>query len=111
MYMIMLISTSMSMKKTRNLVIATLVAGGLNKPSAENYEKAIYNAYPMEDEYISIAYDKIGQLRTAKDRTERESILKDIRKGNAEWESCVYAQQKERYQHAIDHSRVKTKPS
>jgi len=98
------------MNKARKLVVSTLIAGGLNKPSAENYEKAIYMRYPDEEDYISIVYDKIGQLRSAGDRVEREKILNDIKNKIESWDACVYVTSKEKYEASLDTSKERTKP-
>jgi DNA-directed RNA polymerase subunit M/transcription elongation factor TFIIS len=104
------------MKALRESIIEVLVDGGLNKPSAENYEKAMYDASgridggtPTKDTYSKFAYDKVGQLRGAKDRTEREKILSDIRKDVEGWDACVYEDQRKAHRSAMDVSVLKPK--
>lgn len=104
------------MKKIRESTVNTLVsAGGLNKPSAENYEKAIYglscrlntNGQWSKETYVKIAFDKLGQLITAKDRTAREKILSDIRSDVVGWDACAYDTQRDAYNAATDRSVLK----
>jgi len=109
-------SKSQGLQSFRNSVVEVLVeTGGLNRPSAENYEKAIYNmscrkaAKPSKEIYTRIAYDKLGQLVCAKDRVEREKILADIRKDVDEWDACVYSDQLATYTASMDRSVLKPK--
>lgn len=102
------------MKALRASIITTLMCTGkLNKPSAENYEKAVYAMAERMDgtkeTYARIAYDKVGQLISAKDRTEREQILADIRKDVDGWDACVYKKQLENYNASMDRSVLKPK--
>ena len=105
------------MKSLRAKVVGVLVdAGGLNKPSAENYEKAIYAFCERQskgkvtvDGYRRLAYDKLGQLIEANNREEREQILKDIRNNVEGWDACVYSKQLEAYTMSMDRSVMKPK--
>ena len=108
--------TISGLKTLRASIVDALVSGGLNKPSAENYEKAIYassgkenGGTPTKEDYAALAYDKVGQLLKAKDRAEREKILADIRTGVVSWDACVYDTQRKAYNAAMDRSVLKPK--
>lgn len=106
------------MKNFRSSIVSTLMStASLNKPSAENYEKAIYGMAgrtdekdpPSKETYARIAYDKVGQLVAAKDRTMREKILADLKKDVEGWDSASYAEQLASYNATMDRSVLKPK--
>ena len=112
-----MITIPLSMKALRSTIVSTLVdSGGLNKPSAENYEKAIYAMCvrlekdpPTRETYSRIAYDKVGQIVSAKDRPAREKIIADMRNDVEGWDACVYDTQRATYNALMDRSVLKPK--
>ena len=105
------------MKSLRKLATDTLVDEvKLAHAAAVNYEKAIYGMCSRIDDgaattktYTTIFYDKIGQLKTAKDRAHREKILVDIRGDVEGWDSCVYEENLASYNSSMDRSVLKPK--
>jgi len=103
------------MKSLRKLATDTLVDEvNLTPVAAVNYEKAIYGMCSRIDDgaattktYITIFYDKMGQLKTAKDRAHREKILVDIRGDVEGWDACVYAENLATYNSSMDRSVLK----
>ena len=92
------------------------------KEKAVVYEKAIFNVaslaadgeMPDVDMYASIAYERIFQLVTASNETDRLVILVDMQAdpgtSGVSWDSCVYDDHKEKYQASIDRSQQRPKP-
>jgi len=79
------------------------LASKLTPKVASNYEKAIYNMclslaadQDVDTVYRAHAYEKVGEILVCADRSAREKVLADIRKGVVGRDSASYADLREK---------------
>lgn len=78
-------------KKEREHTIEIL-STKLSKQNAESFEKLIYTMFEKNKKigYSNIAYEKIGEIFSAKTKEDKQQIIQDIKQSKMGYESSAY---------------------
>lgn len=87
----------------RNVIVSTFKANKVPPLQAKEYEKELYNKCSSKENYIDMAYDKIGELSIRDDKI----LKKDEGYG---WEAPHYEPYKSQYERKIFQSNLKIDP-